>query len=58
MNRGVMKRSLALFILLGICLVIVVLILTHLLPFEYAAIIFALTLVTLGLLTRGFKKNK
>ena len=53
-----MKRSLALFILLGVCLVIVVMILAHLLPFEYAAIIFALTLLTLGLLTRGFRKNK
>jgi Flp pilus assembly protein TadB len=53
-----MKRSLSLFILLGICLVIVVLIFTHVLPIEYAAIIFALTLVTLGLLSRGFKKTK
>lgn len=53
-----MKLSLALYILLGICVLLVALILTHLLPFEYAALRFALTLVTVGLLTRGFKKNK
>ena len=53
-----MNRRLALILLLGISLVIAVLLLTGVLPTLWAAILFAVALVTLGLLSRGFSRKK
>lgn len=53
-----MNRRLAVFLLLGTCLVIVLLLLSRWISFIVAAILFALALVILGLLSRGFTKIK
>jgi hypothetical protein len=52
-----MNRRLAVFVLLGICLVIVLLLLTRWISFIVAALVFAIALVVIGLLSRGFTKS-
>ena len=52
-----MNRRLAVFLLSGICLIIVVLLLANWISLIVAGILFALALVILGLLSRGFTKS-
>ena len=52
-----MNRKLASFLLLSTCIILAVLLLTHLMSSFVSAIIFAIALVVFGGLSRGFRKN-
>lgn len=51
-----MSRNAAVLSFFGICVVLGILVLLNILPSMIGVIIFAVALVTFGLLSRGFKK--
>ena len=52
-----MNRTVAVFLLLGICILLVVLLLTETITSTVSGLVFATALLILGLLSRGFKQN-
>jgi hypothetical protein len=51
-----MSRNKAVLLFFGTCVILGILVLLNILPSMIGAIIFAVALVTFGLLSRGFKK--
>lgn len=58
LKSGDQRRKLAVFLFLSTCIILAVLLLTHLISSFVSASIFAIALVVFGGLSKGFRKNE
>jgi hypothetical protein len=56
-KKEIMKQTAAILILSGICLILAILLLTNIITTILSGAVFAISLIILEILSRGFKNN-